>query len=190
MNHPFPITGTRFGGACLSSRAPWGSYYQIAQVLRSRLSAGTPAPGEALPSEFALGQEFGVSRNTVRRALAELEAERLIKALPGTGRVVCTDQERKTIPEKKPAGPRYRHIAAELRDRIDSREIPAGAPVPSEAALVRQYGVSRGTARQALAYLEGTGLVVADHGKGRFVRKPSKTLKTTTEPEQTPGGTP
>jgi DNA-binding GntR family transcriptional regulator len=153
----------------LSPRTPWGTYQQIADVLRSRIAAGTPAPGEALPSEAALGQEFNVSRTTVRRALAELEAERLIKPLPGTGRVVCTPQERDATEKGGPPPAQYRRIAAALREQITSGELAPGAALPSEAALVRQYGVSRGTARQALSELEGTGLVVAVHGKGRFV---------------------
>lgn len=158
----------------MSPRTPWGTYHQIADALRSRVSSGELATGEVLPSESALGQEFGVSRTTVRRALAELEAERLIKALPGTGRVVCTEVERKATAGEGPPRAQYRRIAAELRARIDSGELSPGSALPSEAALVRQYGVSRGTARQALSELEGTGLVVAVHGKGRFVQRPEK----------------
>ena len=154
----------------MSPRTPWGTYHQIADALRSRIAAGAPAPGEALPSEAALGQEFNVSRTTVRRALAELESERLIKALPGTGRVVCTPQDRANAAVDSPPPAQYRRIAAALREQITSGELAAGAALPSEAALVRQYGVSRGTARQALSELEGTGLVVAVHGKGRFVK--------------------
>jgi DNA-binding GntR family transcriptional regulator len=42
--------------------------------------------------------------------------------------------------------------------------------LPSESALAQQYGVARGTARHALAELEGSGLIESVHGKGRFVR--------------------
>jgi DNA-binding GntR family transcriptional regulator len=122
-----------------------------------------------LPSEAALGAEFGVARTTVRRALAELEAERLIRALPGTGRVVSTPEERKRDATEGSPPAQYRRIAAELKARITSGELAPGDALPSEAALVREYEVSRGTARQALSELEGTGLVVAVHGKGRFV---------------------
>ncbi|WP_431867959.1 GntR family transcriptional regulator [Nocardiopsis eucommiae] len=153
----------------MSPRTPWGTYHQIADALRSRITSGDLTPGDALPSEAALGQEFGVARTTVRRALAELKSERLIKALPGTGRVVCTPQEREAALEDGPPPAQYRRIAAALRKQITSGELAPGAGLPSEAALVRQYGVSRGTARQALSELEGTGLVVAVHGKGRFV---------------------
>ncbi|MBB4934607.1 DNA-binding GntR family transcriptional regulator [Lipingzhangella halophila] len=154
----------------MSPRAtPWGTYNQIAETLRQRITSGTLAPGALVPSEAALGEEFGVARSTVRRALAALESDRLIQALPGTGRVVCD-------PDEAGAGnspghqPQYRRIAAELRDRINRGDLSAGDPLPSESALVHTYGVSRSTARQALSDLEGSGLVVSVHGKGRFVR--------------------
>ncbi|WAE73653.1 GntR family transcriptional regulator [Streptomonospora nanhaiensis] len=154
----------------MSPRTPWGTYHQIADALRSRIASKELAPGDAVPSEAALGREFGVARTTVRRALAELESERLIRAVPGTGRVVCTTEERERTPGGGPPPSQYRRIAAELRERIAGGDLAPGDALPSEAALVRQYGVSRGTARQALSELEGTGLVIAVHGKGRFVQ--------------------
>jgi DNA-binding GntR family transcriptional regulator len=65
----------------------------------------------------------------------------------------------------------YRRIAADLRDQIEHGEFAAGDALPSEAAIVEEYGVVRGTARQALAALEHGGLVDVRHGKGRFVRR-------------------
>ncbi|MEV4173852.1 GntR family transcriptional regulator [Nonomuraea sp. NPDC049709] len=65
---------------------------------------------------------------------------------------------------------RYLAIAAELRARIERGELQPGSALPSEAALRRRYEASRNTVRQALAVLEHDGLVVAEHGRGRFVR--------------------
>lgn len=47
---------------------------------------------------------------------------------------------------------------------IDSGELGPGDPLPSEAVLARRYGVAQGTARHALAELEGAGLVESVHG--------------------------
>lgn len=55
--------------------------------------------------------------------------------------------------------------------RIESGELCPGDPVPSESALAQRYGVARGTARHALAELEGAGLVESVPGRGRFVRQ-------------------
>lgn len=142
---------------------------QIADALRRRIADGELSPGAPVPSESALGREFGVSRTTVRRALASLEEERLIRALPGTGRVVCDPSEK--AGDDSARLPQYRRIAAELREQISSGVLAPGAPLPSESAIVQRYGVSRGTARQALSELEGSGLVRSVHGRGRFVRE-------------------
>lgn len=155
--------------ARVSARATaWGAYKGITDVLRRRIVAGEFAAGSLMPSEAALTVEFAVSRNTLRRALADLEQDGLIKALPGRGRIVTS-----------PDGPHgsadphlhYRRIAADLREKIERGELQPGELLPSEAALTAQYGVSRWTARQALVELQGAGLVEAVHGKGRFVRE-------------------
>jgi DNA-binding GntR family transcriptional regulator len=141
---------------------PWGTYARIAEQLRERVAV--LVPGSALPSETSLAAEFGVVRNTVRRALAELERDGLIVTLPGRGRVARGPAGRAGATA---AG--YRRIAEDLRQQITSGALATGQRVPSEAELMRRYGVSRGTARQGLAVLETAGLVRAVHGKGRFV---------------------
>ncbi|MEV5751689.1 GntR family transcriptional regulator [Actinoallomurus sp. NPDC052308] len=145
-----------------SGSTPWGAYAQIADALRGCIVTGELVAGALLPSEAALCQEFSVARNTVRRALGLLEAEGLIQTFPGKGRVVCGYV---TTPYT------YLRIAAELRQQIENGELSCGDALPSEAALMSQYGVARGTARQALAHLEAAGLIEVQHGKGRFVRR-------------------
>jgi hypothetical protein len=41
-------------------------------VLRDQINRGALTPGQALPTELALGEQFVVSRITVRRALQDL----------------------------------------------------------------------------------------------------------------------
>lgn len=65
----------------------------------------------------------------------------------------------------------YREIADELRQRIDSDELPPGSRVPGENDLMSQYDVERPTARQALEVLKNEGLIVARRGSGTFVRE-------------------
>lgn len=147
----------------------WGAYKTITDALRRRIADEEFSPGSLLPSEAALTTQYGVARNTLRRALADLEQEGLIKALPGRGRVVVSADE-PAAGASSDSHSQYRKIAAELRGKIERGELRPGELVPSEAALTTQYGVSRGTARQALIELQGAGLVEAIHGKGRFVR--------------------
>jgi DNA-binding GntR family transcriptional regulator len=149
-------------------RTPWGTYALIADTLRQRITNGDYAPGSLIPSEAALSQEFGVARTTLRRTLAILESEGLIRGTPGIGRTV-----RPTEPDA-PAGyprPRYRHIADELQTLITNGTLNPGDRLPGETALAKRHNVARTTARQALQHLEAAGLIYAIHGKGRYVRQ-------------------
>jgi GntR family transcriptional regulator len=60
----------------------------IAQALRSSIAAGELPPGSLLPSEAQLSARFGVSRGTVRHALAALRAEGLVAGGRGRAPVV------------------------------------------------------------------------------------------------------
>ncbi len=73
--------------------------------------------------------------------------------------------------------PVYKQIADELRDRILTGQLEPGERLPSEAALVSEFGVAQGTVRQSLAVLRAEGLVVAEHGRGVFVRRRPKILR-------------
>jgi GntR family transcriptional regulator len=60
-------------------------YVRIAQVLRERVFTTGGRDGLRLRAEAALAQEFGVSRETLRRALSLLRQEGLVYALRGKG---------------------------------------------------------------------------------------------------------
>lgn len=68
------------------------------------------------------------------------------------------------------ARPRYWLIAAALREAIESGQYPPGARLPGENDVMKQSGVARGTARQALAQLVIWGLAEARRGSGIYVR--------------------
>jgi len=69
--------------------------------------------------------------------------------------------------DRRPASER---LADELRQSIESGELAAGAKLPSERELAEQHNIARNTARQAIRLLAESGLVVAEHGRGVFVR--------------------
>lgn len=71
--------------------------------------------------------------------------------------------------------PLHARIADELRRRIAVGELRSGDPVPSEHQLRKDYGVSRGTVRQALAALRAEGAIGGGRGKPPVVRPPTLT---------------
>jgi GntR family transcriptional regulator len=66
--------------------------------------------------------------------------------------------------------PRYREIEQALRSRISG--LRPGQRLPSDADLCAEFGVSRMTARHAMAQLAEEGLVRRDPGRGTFVAEP------------------
>lgn len=67
--------------------------------------------------------------------------------------------------------PLYLQLRMLLQQRIASGEWGPGAMLPAEHALCAEYGVSRGTLRQALADLEAMGLLRREQGRGTFVAR-------------------
>lgn len=65
-------------------------------------------------------------------------------------------------------------LADELRSWILGEALPPNAPVPSESEIMRDWGFSRGTVREALRLLENDGLIVTRRGPkgGIRVRRP------------------
>lgn len=68
------------------------------------------------------------------------------------------------------AQPRYQQIADDLRRRITSGVLPAGAPLASETEMVTEYGAARETVRKAMATLRAEGLISTAKARGSFVR--------------------
>lgn len=65
--------------------------------------------------------------------------------------------------------PRYVRIMDDLRVGILSGDLAAGQKLPSESQLMKQYGVSRIVAVNALNALTAEGMIYRVHGKGSFV---------------------
>lgn len=68
--------------------APIARYQQIAAILRERIQRGDLEPGQPIPSEVALQQEFGVARHTARHAVQLLREQGLVSTVPGLGTYV------------------------------------------------------------------------------------------------------
>lgn len=71
---------------------PTPIYQQIAAILRARIEDGTYGPGDRLPSEKDLQQEYGVARETARATFRYLRDQGLIVILPGRGSFVPPDE--------------------------------------------------------------------------------------------------
>jgi GntR family transcriptional regulator, phosphonate transport system regulatory protein len=72
-----------------TNRQPKESFWtRIATDIAESISCGAYPPGERLPSEHALAELFGVNRHTIRRSLASLSNQGLVRIAQGSGTYV------------------------------------------------------------------------------------------------------
>jgi GntR family transcriptional regulator of arabinose operon len=71
-----------------ASTAFAAKHRQVFEIMRNRIESGDYRPGDRIPSEALLIQEFGVSRPTVARALQDLERRGLVNRRRGAGTYV------------------------------------------------------------------------------------------------------
>jgi GntR family transcriptional regulator len=68
--------------------------------------------------------------------------------------------------------PIYQQLRDLLAERIAKGEWKPGSSIPNEGDLAREFGVSAGTMRKALALLENEHLITRRQGRGTFVNNP------------------
>jgi GntR family transcriptional regulator len=68
--------------------------------------------------------------------------------------------------------PIYQQLRDLLAERIAKGEWKPGSIIPNEGDLAREFGVSAGTMRKALAMLENEHLITRKQGRGTFVNDP------------------
>ena len=65
---------------------------RIAEALMKEISDGRLKPGDRLPTEQYLAENFGVSRNVVREAIAQLRSSGVVYSRQGLGTVVSDEE--------------------------------------------------------------------------------------------------
>jgi len=88
----YRMTTTTKSGAGVSR------YLRLYRVLSQALADGRYLPEEPLPSEPQLMRVYGISRSTVRRALAQLEAEGRIERKRGSGTFARQQKQQAATP--------------------------------------------------------------------------------------------
>lgn len=69
-------------------KGPLPRYYQLKEIMREKINSGEWKPGDIIPSERELGEQYGISRMTARQAITELVNEGLFYREQGKGTFV------------------------------------------------------------------------------------------------------
>jgi DNA-binding LacI/PurR family transcriptional regulator len=131
-------------------------YKQIYTRLRSALANREYAPGDKLPTENELVEQFHASRPTVSRALAQLESEGLVDRRAGSGTFVLAEKSAENhvlgllIPDlgvTEIFEPICRGISIERtgpsHDLLWGATLSPGAPVEDQAQQLCEYYLQR-----------------------------------------------
>jgi len=84
---PLPARSSRPRRIDRSSPLPY--YHQLKQLILTDIAANRLGPGDRLPGDHGLCQQYEVSRTVVRQALSELEVEGVITRSKGRGTFVA-----------------------------------------------------------------------------------------------------
>jgi GntR family transcriptional regulator len=74
------------------------------------------------------------------------------------------------VPDPSDPRPPYLAVADRLKERIAAGEFAQGSPLPSGRELAGEYAVAPNTVLSAIRQLRDEGLVIAQQGRGTFVR--------------------
>jgi len=69
----------------IDKEGPVPPYRQVADDLRRQIEDGTFPPGRAIPSMIHLEEEYGLARDTLRKATQVLKDEGLVYTVNGMG---------------------------------------------------------------------------------------------------------
>jgi GntR family transcriptional regulator len=101
-------------------------YYEIEQALRARIAA--LRPGDVLPSDAELCQEFGVSRMTARNAMQLLAQEGIVQRIPGRGTFVAEQPVHRQAGSLISFTDEMRRKGRRPSSKVLRRRVRAGAP--------------------------------------------------------------
>lgn len=134
-------------------------YERIADDLRQLIRTGELAPGDRLPSETAIADQYRKSLPTVRQALALLQAEGLIQKQHGRGNFVRQarklvqrtndrhqwekDRARSPLQDRQQTGATERDTGLVLDDLVFTAEY---RQIAADAEWAAAFGVPEGTA--------------------------------------------
>lgn len=117
----------------LKPNSPLPLHHQLAQRLRDEIASGRWRPGEAIASERELMGLAGVSRATVRQALASLIQGGLLERRHGRGTFVAQPKIEQELHAVYSFAEQMRALGRTMRDRVLRRE---AVPAPPDVAAL------------------------------------------------------
>lgn len=116
------------------------AYEQVKAFVKAQINSGQWRAGDAVPSESALQEQFGISRMTANRAIKELAVEGVVSRIKGSGTVVAQLHRISSTLE-------IRDIHDEILERghTHSSKVLVVETVHADATLARSFKLRTGS---------------------------------------------
>ena len=85
---------TLYGGLIILKVIMETKYQNLINYIQEQISDGQLGPGEKVPSENQLSEQFHISRQPVRKAIGTLEEDGLVQRIRGSGTYVSFDRQK------------------------------------------------------------------------------------------------
>jgi len=125
-------------------------WHQVADALEHDILSKVYPPGSRLPTEADLAARFGVNRHTLRRAVAVLQDQGLIRVEQGRGTFVQEDVIEYPLARRT----RFSEIVGR-QARTPSGKLLRSVSIPADAVVADRLGVAIG---DAVALIETIGM--------------------------------
>lgn len=117
-------------------------YHQLKGLLKEEILSGRLRPHEKLPSERELLETYGVSRATVRQAIAELASEGLVLSRQGKGSFVAPPKLEQGLSRFYSFTENMRRLGRSPRSQVlELVKVPASARVAAQLGLAPETPV-------------------------------------------------
>ncbi len=120
------------------------AYQRIKNAILDNIHSGKWQAGNAISTEMALAEEFGVSRMTVNRALKELSEERVLERRQGSGTFVAQQQFNHTFVEVRNIAEDLKSANRDYEAKVVSKRAVTASMLDDE--LRRKFGIDESTA--------------------------------------------
>ncbi|MBF0659188.1 UTRA domain-containing protein [Psychrobacter sp. NG25] len=117
------------------------AYQRIKNAILDNIHSGKWQAGNAISTEMALAEEFGVSRMTVNRALKELSEERVLERRQGSGTFVAQQQFNHTFVEVRNIAQDLKSANRDYRAEVVSKRAITADMLDDE--LRRDFGINK-----------------------------------------------
>lgn len=137
---PAQAPASRSGAGDIDRRAPVPMYHQLKRRIIEDINRLGMRPGDLLPGEHKLCEQFGVSRTVVRQALLQLEHQGVIDRVKGKGTFVAHQKTAESLVHTLTG--LYEEVAARgghVHSDVRRQEV-----VPAEDEVADALGVAPG----------------------------------------------